>query len=99
MGAKQGDPGTDQGVMGAHSGAMVGGMEKTEMGEGHGKTGRSSRFSFTDAGGAPKAPSSSRPEPLVWDPEVEPEDTTAGGEELGLDGECEEFSTQHEIQT
>lgn len=74
-------------------------MEKTEMGEGHGKTGRSSRFSFTDAGGAPKAPSSSRPEPLVWDPEVEPEDTTAGGEELGLDGECEEFSTQHEIQT
>lgn len=44
-------------------------------------------------------PRSSRPGPLVSDPEVEPEDTTAGGEELGLDGECEEFSTQHEIQT
>ena len=54
MGAKQGDPGTGQGVMGAHSGAMVGETEKTEMGEGHGKTGRSSRFSSTDSRGHPR---------------------------------------------
>lgn len=37
--------------MGAHSGAMVGGMEKTEMGKGHGKTGRSSRFHPLTPGG------------------------------------------------
>ena len=40
--------------MGVHSGAMVGETEKTEMGEGHGKTGRSSRFSSTDSRGHPR---------------------------------------------
>ena len=67
-------------------------------GEGTWKDRQKLQVSSTDSRGHPRHRGAAGLD--YWShPEVEPEDATAGGEELGLDGEGEEFSTQHEIQT